>query len=93
MKKFTIPCEFGEEKTPFALYIGEPATDSHPLYYQNRWMIEERGGRVPEEVMESFAKLHKISLENEVGFEELCMYALGQAAEEKKTEIEKGGQE
>lgn len=42
-----------------------------------------RGGAVPKEVMESFAKLLAIANENNVSFEEICMYALGQASDQK----------
>ncbi len=88
MKRFTIPCDFGGEKHPFQVYIGDPGPDIHPLYYQNRWLAEDRGGAVPGEVMDSFEKLHKIALDNDVNFEDLCMYAFGQAAEEKLREEE-----
>lgn len=84
MKKFTIPCDFGGQKHPFAVYVGKPDDDVHPLYFQQQWLSEQRGGSIPSEVMDSFQKLHNIAKENKVDFEELCMYALGQAAEEKK---------
>ena len=32
--------------------------------------------------MDSFERLHKIALENNVSFEDLCVYALGTAAGE-----------
>jgi hypothetical protein len=84
MKKFKIPCLFNGQKVPFDLYIGEPSDDLHPLHFQQLWLSSERGGSIPKEVMDSFQKLHNIAKENNVSFEELCMYALGQAAEEKK---------
>ncbi|HMQ60280.1 MAG TPA: DUF2610 domain-containing protein [Flavilitoribacter sp.] len=87
MKKFTIPCDFGGEKHPFQVYVGDPGVNVHPLYYQQRWLSDERGGYIPPEVMDSFEKLQKIAVENDVNFEELCMYALGQAAEEKAAEV------
>ena len=83
MKKFTIPCDFGGQKAPFAIYVGEPRDDRHPLVNQQNWLSSERGGSIPQEVMDSFEKLHNIAKENNVSFEDLCMYALGQAAEEK----------
>ncbi|MDF5726839.1 MAG: DUF2610 domain-containing protein [Rhizonema sp. PD38] len=76
MKKFTIPCDFGGVKAPFSIYIGNPAPDSHPLKYQAAWLLEERSGTIPIEVMESFQKLYEISRDNGVSFEELCVYAL-----------------
>ena len=77
MKKFTVICSFGEQKAPFHIYVGEPSPDLHPLLFQEAWLAEERLGKVPPEVMENFAKLHTIAIENKVSFEELCAYALG----------------
>ena len=79
MKKFTIPCDFGGVKAPFSIYNGEPARGSHPLQQQAHWLSVERGGTIPTEVMDSFQKLLDISYENGVSFEELCVYALGNA--------------
>ncbi len=79
MKRFTVPCDFGGKKAPFHLYIGEPHPKSHPLQNQAHWLSKERGGTIPQEVMEAFEKLHKISIDNNVSFEELCVYALGAA--------------
>ena len=77
MESFTIPCDFDGIKYSFHIYIGIPCTELHPLKYQAAWLKEERGGYVPQDVMDSFEKLHKIDLENNVSFEELCVYALG----------------
>ena len=81
MKKFTIPCDFAGQQAPFNIYIGEPAPDKHPLQHQAHWLSVERGGTIPAEVMDSFSKLHEISKENGVSFEELCVYALGSTSE------------
>jgi hypothetical protein len=77
MKKFTIPCDFGGVKSPFNIYVGEPRPGKHPLQHQSSWLSRERGGTIPQEVMDSFQKLLDISTENKVSFEELCVYALG----------------
>ena len=84
MKRLTIPCQFGEIKAPFHVYIGQPAPGCHPLKYQTAWLRDERGGVVPPEVFDSFARLEVIAAENRVSFEDLCVYALGLAAEEKE---------
>ncbi|WP_432994009.1 DUF2610 domain-containing protein [Dactylosporangium sp. CA-233914] len=81
MKKFTIPCDFGGAKAPFNIYIGEPADGKHPLQHQASWLSRERGGTIPSEVMDSFQKLADIARENNVSFEELCVYALGTTSE------------
>jgi hypothetical protein len=75
MKKFIVPCQFGDTKAPFNIYIGEPVDDGHPLEQQAAWLARERGGEIPAEVMDSFAKLHEIAKENGVSFEELCVRA------------------
>ena len=79
MKKFTIPCDFNGVKAPFNMYVGEVGPGIHPLQFQADWLSRERGGTIPAEVMESFQKLADIAKENDVSFEELCVYALGTA--------------
>lgn len=79
MKRFTVPCDFGGTKHPFHVYIGEPHPKKHPLQNQAAWLSSERGGTIPQDVMDSFEKLFKISQENNVSFEDLCVYALGNA--------------
>lgn len=83
MKRFTIPCDFGGQKHPFHVYIGEPHPQKHPLQNQSAWLSSERGGTIPQDVMDSFEKLFKISQENNVSFEDLCVYALGTAQKDK----------
>jgi len=83
MKRFTIPCDFGGQKSPFHIYVGEPSDDIHPLYFQAAWLAKQRGGKIPDEVMESFGKLQNIAIENKVSFEELCVYALSNADKQK----------
>jgi len=84
MKRFSVPCDFGGKRSPFHVYIGDPNPKNHPLHFQADWLSKERGGSIPPEVMDSFDKLHKIAIEQGVSFEELCVYALGAAAEENK---------
>lgn len=81
MKRLTIPCDFGGQKIPFHLYVGDPEPSKHPLQHQAHWLSSERGGSIPPEVMESFEKLHNIAKENGIPFEDLCMYAMGQASD------------
>jgi hypothetical protein len=84
MKRFTIPCDFGGQKAPFHVYIGKPVP-GHPLKYQAAWLRAERGGQIPDDVMESFQKLYDIAKENNVSFEELCVYALSNAQDTAST--------
>ena len=85
MKKFTIPCDFGGKKAPFDVYVGMPKQGNHPLQNQAHWLATERGGTIPSEVMESFAKLLALSEKNGVSFEDLCVYALEAANEDKNS--------
>ena len=76
MKRFSINCQINGQLAPFHVYVGEPDPSKHPLQNQSNWLSSEKGGSIPQEVMDSFAKLHKISKENNVPFEDLCVYAL-----------------
>lgn len=84
VKKFTVPCNFVNGQGKFDVWIGDPAPGCHPLKYQEAWLEQNRGGRINTEVMDSFQKLYKLSKENEVLFEELCVYALRMNEENKK---------
>lgn len=86
MKKFTVPCDFGGQKSPFTIYIGDPEPKHHPLHFQSSWLSKERGGTIPAEVMDSIAKLKDIADQNNVSFEDLCVYALGAAQQEGETD-------
>ncbi|ACZ49356.1 hypothetical protein ACIS_00818 [Anaplasma centrale str. Israel] len=83
IKKFIIQCEFGGKLAPFAIYIGEPRPDSHPVQHQNTWLSKERGGSVPEKVRNSLEKLHDLAKKNGICFADLCVYALSVAARNK----------
>lgn len=76
VKKFTTNCDFGGKTAPVTLYVGDPSPDSHPLAFQNKWLGATKGGSVPNDIMESFAKLKTISEKNRVSFEELCGYVI-----------------
>lgn len=84
MKRFTVPCDFNGVKYPFHVYVGEPHPQRHPLQHQAWWVSTIRGGNIPQEVMDSFERLHKIAIENNVSFEDLCVYALGTASGEQQ---------
>ena len=82
VKKFIIPCNFGGSNSPFAIYLGEPKQDAHPVQHQDNWLSKERGGSIPEKVKSSLSKLHKLAEENGISFAELCVYALTVASHE-----------
>ena len=76
VKKFTVNCDFRGEKAPVTFYVGDPAIGSHPLDFQSRWLGSARGGVIPSDIMDSFAKLKEISDKNRVPFEQLCAYVI-----------------
>lgn len=78
IKKFTANCDINGSIQPFTLYVGEPYPDSHPLMFQSRWLSSEKGGIVPQAVMDSFEKLNKIAKEGKISFVELCAYVIEQ---------------
>ena len=85
MKRFTIPTDFDGVKYPFNVYV----TDSWQfLEDQFTWVEKVRGGKVPKEVTDSFRRLYKIAKDNKVSFMDLCVYALGTAAGDGKTDNE-----
>ena len=76
VKKLTIPCNFSGKTSAVDLFIGKPNRDQHPLNFQAKWLSSERGGQVPQDIMESITKIQKIAEKNNVPFEELCFYAI-----------------
>ena len=90
MKRFKVPCSVGGRTEQVDVYVGNPRSDSHPLQNQSRWLSEERGASISQEVMESFAKLHRLALDHDVDFEDLCVHAMEeiQARQAAKSEAE-----
>lgn len=78
VKKFTTDCDFGGQKVPVTLYVGTPSLEApHPLHFQSKW-LSGRGGVIPPDVMNSFAKLKEIADKNRVPFENLCEYVINE---------------
>lgn len=82
MKRFPIECDFNGIKRTFHVYVGEPDPKRHPLQFQNWWMTTMGHGTIPQEEMDKFERLHKIAIENNVSFEDLCVYAIENAVKE-----------
>lgn len=76
IKRFTIPTDFSGTKYPFYVYIFNGPRGYAELQDQFRWVREIRGGEIPTDVVDSFSRLNKIAVENNVDFQELCVYAL-----------------
>ena len=85
MKKFDIDCDFGGQKSKFTIYIGTPQDRHHPLQFQAKWLSDERGGTIPDAVMDAVKQLYDLAKKNNVSFEDLCVYALGTAQEAQTT--------
>ena len=94
VKRFDIPCDFGGKKMPVTLYIGDPRLENHPLQFQNNWLSNTKGGHVPQDVMESIAKIRDLAVKNGISFEDLCYFAVKKAngtleAEEENEQFER----
>ncbi len=83
VKKFTTNCDFSGTKRPVTLFIGESFSGVHPLAFQSRWLSKEKGGTVPNEIMDSFSKLKDIADQSRVSFEELCGHIIDELNESK----------
>ena len=76
MKKFSVPCNFGGQMSNVDIYIGNPENKHHPIHFQAEWLAKERGGNIPNDVMEALAEIKELADKNGVPFEDLCTYAL-----------------
>ncbi|MBL6665100.1 MAG: DUF2610 domain-containing protein [Rickettsiales bacterium] len=88
VKKFTANCNFGGQVAPVTLYVGNPSKGNHPLAFQSKWLSSERGGTIPSNIMESFAKLSDIADKNKVPFEDLCAYVIDEIQANKSLETD-----
>ena len=82
-KEFEFDCDFGGQKAKFKFYIGTPQEGHHPLQFQAKWLADERGGTIPDEVMKAIGQLSGLAKKNGVQLPDLCVYALGSAQEAK----------
>ena len=79
MRKIAINCQFGDQTAPFDFYVGQPEEKHEALSFQEKWLLDNRGGVVPPEVKEALVQLRDLAKKNNVSFEDLCVYALGSA--------------
>ncbi len=70
------------------MYIWDAEESIIPLNNQFEWIEKARGCTVAPDIKDSFNKLFNIAKENNVSFEDLAVYALSNAAEEKKEQAE-----
>ena len=76
-KEFEFDCDFGGQRAKFKFYIGTPQEGNHPLQFQAKWLSNERGGTIPDDVMKAIAQLNDLAKKNGVPLPDLCVYALG----------------
>lgn len=76
IKKFIANCNFSGKKHPVTLYVGDSFEGVHPLAFQSKWLGEQKGGEIPNDIMDSFSRLKDIADRNKVSFEELCSYVI-----------------
>jgi hypothetical protein len=76
MKKFKLPCKFNTEVSSVTFYIGEAKNGNNPIQFQASWLSRERGGVVPDKIMQSLEELKALSEKNAVPFEDLLSYAI-----------------
>ncbi len=83
MKRFTAPVTFIYDQfgTKYAwhIYIRDPYAGRNPvddfIHLTEYWT----GAVIPQEIQDSFRRLLKIAEENNVSFQDLCVYAIGDA--------------
>lgn len=87
MKRFTIPIKDSGMEFPFHVYVYQKPLDYRykGIDDQVEWLKQARGLTVPVDVADSFRKLHKIAVENNVSFPELADYAVGNKNKKEET--------
>lgn len=70
-----VPCNLRNgQKITVPIYVGDPMFGTHPFEFQSRWLSNTKGGHIPPEVMESYARLKEIADRNRVKFSELHQF-------------------
>jgi hypothetical protein len=76
VKKFSYLCDFSGKKHPVTFYIGDSAKGTNPIGFQSVWLGKNKGGMVPQNLMESLSDLKEIAETQKVSFESLCDYVI-----------------
>lgn len=79
MKQFSVPCKHGLVKEPIEIYIGLPAKNKHPFYYQNWFFLNVHRNKIDPEIYKKFGELYEIAKEKNISFEQLCSHVLKDA--------------
>ena len=75
-----VPSDSHRQRSPSAIYIGEPHPEHHPVPHQDTRLSTERGRTIPEKITDSSSKLYALAQKNGICFADLCVYALTVAA-------------
>jgi hypothetical protein len=87
MKKIPIKCTTQSgAKVDQDIYIEKPKAGNNPVQFQYNFLSKERGVIIPKDVMESFSKLLEIAEKNGLSFEDLCVYAIESARNQKTSD-------
>lgn len=76
MKRYTVNCDFGGVIHPLDLYLTNVPWPKDPLEDQARWLLEERGGKIPEDVREWVRTQHKLAHEKQILFTDQMVAAV-----------------
>jgi hypothetical protein len=86
--EFKIPCAFNGQMSDVEVYLGNPEGKHNPIFFQNKFISDVKGGMISPAVLESLDKLKTLALENGVDFLELCKDALSSIAHTNNTLLE-----
>lgn len=89
MKKFNVPCQFGNQSSSFTVYIGDPKPDNNPLQHQAEWLSSNRGGSINSETMGIMDKMHGIANKDHLSFEEVFVYSINLALQKEENDKNK----
>lgn len=85
MKRITAPVDIDGVSFPYHLYVVHGKQGYRELQDQVVWLREYLGAKINKKITDSFHRLNKIAIDNDVDFAELVIYAMeGTAPEEKK---------
>ncbi len=82
MQKFNAPCNFNGTVSPFSFWISdEYTTGKDPLFFQNDWLQNVRGGMLGPKISEGIIQIARIAEKNKLSFEYLFGIAMNAALE------------
>jgi hypothetical protein len=77
MKSFPVECDFAGVKVPVDVWAGEPAPDADPLWAQQYWLLDVRGGVIPDGTLDAFKSIQQRAQLQQRPFEDMCETELG----------------